>query len=254
MDKVRAAKFTYCRAQLEQGKEGTKHIQAAIGGKSTRFAVVKKLFPTAHIEGTKDAFRAWEYCGKEDTRVEGPVEYGVPPAQRNVAGNVKARNEMLITKGAAQAVKDGDVPIMQLPKLKLAIDLYNSLVSKPTDLDSLDNYWYHGLPGTGKSRGARTEWPDLYNKPLNKWWCEYQAQETVLLDDFSKEHKVLGAHLKNWADHYPFVAETKGGGITIRPKRIVITSNYTPEEIFEDQVTCEAIRRRFKFKYFEKEY
>lgn len=152
---------------------------------------------------------------------------------------------MLIEKGAAAAVKDGDIPIMQLAKVKHAIELYRSITSKPAALDKLDNYWFYGPPGTGKSRGARERWPGLYNKPLNKWWCEYQREDTVLLDDFSKEHKVLGPHLKNWADHYAFVGETKGGGMTMRPVRFVVTSNYTPEEIFEDKVTCEAIRRRF---------
>ena len=36
----------------------------------------------------------------------------------------------------------------------------------------------------------------------------------------------------------------------MRPKRIIITSNYEPEEIFEDKMTIEAIRRRFKFEHF----
>ncbi len=218
-----------------------------MGGKKTRIPAVKKQFPTAHIELARDAYQSWEYCGKEDTRVSGPTEYGVPPAQRNKAGNVKSRNLLLLEKGAAQAVADGDIPLLQLPKIKHAIDLYKQLTSKPSDLDELDNYWIHGPPGTGKSRGARTRWSNIYNKPLNKWWCDYAGQETVLLDDFSKEHKVLGPHLKNWADHYAFVAETKGGGTTIRPKRLVITSNYTPEDIFEDEMTQEAIRRRFNF-------
>lgn len=101
MEKVQAAKFTYCRAQLEQGAVGTKHIQACFGGKSTRFGIVKKLFPTAHIEPSKAPFKAWEYCGKEDTRVEGPVQFGVPPAAKNRLGDTKARNKMLIEKGAA---------------------------------------------------------------------------------------------------------------------------------------------------------
>lgn len=217
-----------------------------MGGKKTRFPTIHKLFPGAHVEAAVDAFKAWEYCGKDDTRVSGPVDFGIPPAQRNKKGNVKQRNELLIMKGAAQAVADGDVPLLQLPKLKHAIDLYHQLTDKPVELDKLDNYWFYGAPGTGKSRGARDKWPGLYNKPLNKWWCDYTGQETVLLDDFSIEHACLGPHLKNWADHYPFVAETKGGGVTIRPKRLVITSNYTPEEIFKDKMTIEAVKRRFK--------
>lgn len=158
---------------MERGESGTLHLQACMGGKSTRFTVIKKHFPTAHIEAARDAYHSWEYCGKEDTRVSGPVQYGVPPAQRNKAGNVKARNELLIAKGAAQAVTDGDVPIMQLPKLKLAIDLYHSLTTRPAELDQLDNYWFYGPPGTGKSRGARDRWSCVYNKPLNKWWCDF---------------------------------------------------------------------------------
>lgn len=250
LEKIKVAGFKYARVQLEQGENGTRHLQGCFGGKATRFTVINKLLPDAHIEAAKSPYDAWEYCGKEDTRVEGPVEFGVPPANRARKGDLKRRNAMLLEKGAAAAVTDGDIPIMQLPKLKLAIDLYNSITAKPSDLDALDNYWLYGPPGTGKSRGARTRWPGLYNKPLNKWWCEYQNEDTVLLDDFSKEHKVLGAHLKNWADHYPFVAETKGGGVTIRPKRIIITTNYKPEEIFEDEMTIEAIRRRFKFEKF----
>jgi hypothetical protein len=135
--------------------------------------VVKKLLPTAHIEASKSPFKSWEYCGKEDTRVEGPVDFGVPPAALNRAGDKKTQNKMLIAKGASAAVDDGDIHILQLPKLKHAIDLYHSITSKPAELDSLDNYWYYGPPGTGKSSGARRNFPDYFNKPLNKWWCAY---------------------------------------------------------------------------------
>jgi len=70
-----------------------------------------------------------------------------------------------------------------------------------------------------------------------------------LLDDLGKDRLVLATHLKVWADHYPFTAETKGGGTTIRPKRIIVTSNYSPAELFEDKVTLEAIERRFKVEF-----
>lgn len=136
-----------------------------------------------------------------------------------------------------------------MPKVKHAIDLYKSLIAKPATLDKLDNHWIWGPSGSGKSSGARTRWPDLYNKPLNKWWCDYQGEATVLLDDLGKDRLVLGTHLKQWADHYPFTAETKGGGVRIRPERIVVTSNYHPNEIFQDQTTIEAITRRFQITH-----
>lgn len=129
--------------------------------------------------------------------------------------------------GVVKAVEQGYINIERAPQLKNALDLVRSLKSTPMNLEVLDNYWFVGLPGTGKSRGARLRWPGLYNKPLNKWWTEYAGQETVLLDDFSLEHACLGAHVKHWADHYPFTAESKGGGCVIRPKRIVVTSNYS---------------------------
>jgi hypothetical protein len=99
MDKLKAAGFTYARGQLERGESGTPHLQACFGGKSTRFSVIHKMFPGCYVAGSKSPFDAWEYCGKEDTRVEGPVEYGVPPAAKNRAGDTKKRNAMLLEKG-----------------------------------------------------------------------------------------------------------------------------------------------------------
>lgn len=47
----------------------------------TRLPAAKKLFTeNPHVEVAKSALNAWEYCGKKETRVEGPVEFGVPPA------------------------------------------------------------------------------------------------------------------------------------------------------------------------------
>lgn len=75
---VKAAGFTHFRGQLEKGESGTLHLQATFGGKQCRFPAIKKLFPTAHIEAAHSPLDAWKYCGKEETRVEGPVEWGIP--------------------------------------------------------------------------------------------------------------------------------------------------------------------------------
>lgn len=59
--------------------------------------------------------------------------------------------------------------------------------------------------------------------------------------------KQIGAqHMKQWADHYPFSAESKGASVKIRPKKIVVTSNYHPREIWTGDQDLLPILRRFK--------
>lgn len=111
----------------------------------------------------------------------------------------------------------------------------------------LQNEWIWGEPGVGKTRGVWEKYgcDGVYVKSLNKWWDGYEDREVVLLDDWDPSMKCLAFLLKAWADRYPFRAETKGGSIMIRPKRIVVTSNYSIEQCF-DGPDVEAILRRFK--------
>jgi len=80
----------------------------------------------------------------------------------------------------------------------------------------------------------------------NKWWCGYQHQLNVIVDDFDKSHNYMGYYLKIWADMYSFNAEIKNGSMFIRPEHIIVTSNYHPNDIWDDNTTIEPIRRRFK--------
>lgn len=123
--------------------------------------------------------------------------------------------------------------------------------SKVQDLPVLDNQWIWGQPGIGKSRKARQENPGCYIKLHNKWWLGYKGEDVVLYDDLGRTDATwIGEFLKQWADHYPFPAETKGDGMVIRPRRIIVTSNYSIQELFgHDESLCEAVTRRFKSVY-----
>ena len=84
----------------------------------------------------------------------------------------------------------------------------------------------------------------------NKWWDGYAEQDVVILEDFDKRHDVLIHHLKIWADRYPFPVEWKGGSSVIRPKKMIVTSNWHPKDIWSAAEDIEPILRRFHVTRF----
>ena len=131
-------------------------------------------------------------------------------------------------------------------------EVHNRFVNLKIIDGELINEWYYGEPGTGKTKKAWNENPKLYIKPLNKWWDGYNGEDVVLLDDWDPKHDVLVSHLKQWADRYPFRAEMKGSSIMARPKKIIVTSNYSIDECFQNPQDVDAIKRRFKIHKFSK--
>lgn len=57
------------QGQLEQGENGTPHIQGLLKTESVRFSAVKKLLPRAHIEKARNTFALVQYVAKEETRL-----------------------------------------------------------------------------------------------------------------------------------------------------------------------------------------
>ena len=222
----------------------------------------------------KQPNRVWEF-GVMSVREENlgnpnasgaPGNVGNPVGNPGNVGNPKARgpsmqermerNKRLRSETMDDLCNTGEISVMQVRGLKNArLDLREELRSSgpvKTIDGPLDNFWFCGRSGTGKSREARLRWPFAYGKNCNKWFCGYDGQATVLIEDFDRKHDVLCHHLKIWADRYPFTAEVKQGNTgTIRPDRIVITSNYHPRDIWHDEGDLEPILRRFKVVNFD---
>ena len=244
--------YRYLVVGKEVGESGTPHMQGYIIFKTMKsLPQLKKILPRAHWEirrGTHEEAR--DYCKKDGDFIED----GDEPMTKQAKGAAGGTAEKRRWDDAREAAKKGRFD--EIPS-----DIYCKYTSNfhfiarqnmaaPPEINNLDNHWYYGPPGSGKSSSARKDYPDYYDKPCNKWWDGYQDQEAVIIDDFDKDHKMLGHHLKRWADHYPFTAEIKGSAINIRPKHIIVTSNYLPEDIFDDQTLVDAVRRRFKIKKF----
>ena len=71
-----------------------------------------KKLPGCHVDISRNAMKAYNYCKKSNTRLEGPLEHGVPPAALNVKGDKAARNKMLIEIGAEKAVDEGHIDLL----------------------------------------------------------------------------------------------------------------------------------------------
>jgi len=226
----------------EVGDSGTPHLQGTVVFKTQRSlsAVIKSL-PGCHVEVARDVFASIEYCRKDGDF----VERGTPPLKAAAAA----------FKGIAERwelAKQGRFE--ELPPEH--IRTYEYVKRKFTECESwvpMAHEWRYGASGAGKSRSAREEYPDAYIKDASKWWDGYDHQEVVIIEDWDpKCSEYLTRYLKIWSDHYHFPAEVKGGKLTIRPKKIIVTSQYPIDACFLDSESYDAINRRFKSMHYHK--
>jgi len=93
---------------------------------------------------------------------------------------------------------------------------------------------------------VKATYPGAYYKHINKWFDGYQGQETVVIEDVDPDSCThMTRYFKIWGDRYAFPVEIKGGSLIIRPKMVIITSNYTMEECFKNLPDLEAMQRRY---------
>ncbi|AJD07474.1 replication-associated protein [Odonata-associated circular virus-9] len=231
---------------------GRPHKQAYIVlYKKQRPSFVRKLFPNTYnhiMNGTLEQNDI--YISKKNTQQI--HEYGDKPMTQEEKGEEGAAywREQLELAKKDPSLCDPKLQIIHHRNLEAIHEKAKRV--KLSDLDKLDNWWYIGCTGTGKSRTARQLYPDAYIKQCNKWWNDYDGEETVIIDDLNPDHKFMANFIDQWCDHYPFPAEFKGGQKTIRPKRFIITTRYTIEEILGENnfSQIESWKRRFQIKEF----
>ena len=243
-----AHRCDYICVGRERGASGTPHFQGYIYWSTLKsLSQMCEEIHGAHWEPQRGTpAQASEYCKKEGDY----FEHGTLPLQRQERGGMEKERWEL----ALSAYKAGNyeaVPPDILIRYGKGLDFAVSKLVKYDLSDTEEKMeWYYGASGTGKSRRARDENPGAYLKMCNKWWDGYSGEDVVIIEDFDKSHSVLCHHMKIWADRYSFPAEIKGAKMDIRPKKIIVTSNYHPRDIWIESADLDPIMRRFRITHF----
>lgn len=228
----------------EVGENGTPHLQGWVSMKNTmRLTTMRGILGKAHWEvmgGTvADSIR---YCSKEGNY----YSFGVAPAGQGARTEIRSMTEAIRGGASDREIYDafGD----------RALRVGNQLQRvRATYLEELRNWEmevriYWGAPNTGKSRAVWDEFgiENVYPKMPGKWWDGYRGQRCVLIDDFDPDDRfglTFDFYLK-LLDRYPMRIEWKGGSGQFFSRVICITSNFDPEDWFNDKPNRAAFFRR----------
>lgn len=232
----------------ELGESGTLHYQGFVRFKHPiTFDRARRLVGgRGHIEVQKGTSQqAADYCKKDGIF----VEHGELP--RSAAKTSKEMWRKIIEwaeNGEIEKIKDEYPHAYFLHRSKII----SMRKRESSILGDLLHEWWVGPTGTGKSRKLWAEYPEHFPKSLNKWWDGYADEDTVAIEEMTPAAGQFLAHyLKIWADRYPFSPEIKGGTLKkIRPKKIIVLSNYTIEECFPESQDNLPLKRRFKVVNF----
>lgn len=217
--------FKYIIYQKEKCTTGNEHFQGYFQlAKTCRIPAAKRLLneESAHIEPQKGTnSQARDYCRKEESRVDGPWEHGI------FAEGAGKRTDL--DRIAEMPLEDiiENHPGTYVKYHKGLKALRQDAIPKRTWKTEVHVYW--GEPGTGKSRTANELAPNAYWKmPGSKWWDGYNGEDDVIIDDFKPDEWERDALLR-LMDRYPLRVEYKGGSCEFAAKRLIITTNFDPE-------------------------
>lgn len=217
---------------------GTPHLQGFVAWENPRSIDKFMKIPITkgmHVEKTRGSPKqASDYC-KEDGKFE---EFGELPIQGERTDWTEAVNAIKDGVGIAEVIEQQP---QMLPCIR-ALERYKALTLKPQHRE-VNVFVLVGSAGSGKTRWAYDNYPDLYSKPRGDWWDGYTGQKAILLDDYYGY--LPYCELLRVLDRYPYQVPIKGGFVQAQWDTVIITSNKTPHHWYKDGLTP-ALRRRLK--------
>ncbi len=260
--------------QVEQGEEGTIHLQGYLELQTPRQLewIKAKLNQRAHWERRKGTrSQAILYCCKEETRLVHPRGWtsSVPTWTDLCSENLKSSlNSLGITLLQETRTSSNDSRLSEVKeclsknsstieeiaedyfdlwvRYHRAFEKYITMKTEPRNFKT-EVHVLFGPTGTGKSKWCMDNYPVAYWKQRSKWWDGYFKHETVVMDEY---YAWLPFDLLlRLCDRYPLLVESKGGQLQFVANTIIITTNKLPHEWYP---LCyfPALRRRIKHWHY----
>lgn len=213
--------YKYLIYGKEIGKTNkTPHLQGYIEFNNRKyFSTLKAFNPNIHWEKRLGSqLQAINYCKKEGNY----VEYGDKKVQGK-RNDISYYKELALKEGMKKVVEEGNFQEIR------TCELYLKYKEEERNFKP-EVIWIHGESGSGKSLKASEE-KDAYWKDKSQWWDGYDKHNTIIMDDFRSSDMKFD-YLLRLLDRYPMRVQVKGSSRQMLSKKIIITSIYSPEEIY----------------------
>ncbi len=204
---------------------GTPHIQGYFRLKNPKsFKKIKKEFPRAHIlVATENDITNKNYCSKDGKILTERGEL----SRQGARSDLSAIREMIQEEPTMRSMIGNLSNLQGIRTAEKLLTYY-----EPGRNWKPDVFWFYGSTGTGKSRKAFEDYPNAYVAMDNaRWWEGYDGHSEVIIDDM-REDFCPYKQLLRLTDRYETRVETKGGSRQFRAKTIVITSCYSPQQMY----------------------
>ena len=213
-----------------------------------RFSMVKRYFPTAHIESVKGTVSQninyikksgkWENDIKHGTQIPGTFEeFGTPPPDskgKNV-DMTELYNMVMDGLTNAEIIARNQDYILQIDKLdKLRTIILTDKYKNTRRLDIEVTYCY-GVTGAGKTRSVLDEYGDSnvfrvtdYQHPFDGYNC----QRVIVFDEFRSSLPLKD--ILNYCDVYPLELSARYANKYACYNKVFIISNWKLEKQYEE--------------------
>jgi len=257
----------YIVFQKEQGEHGTPHFQGYM-----EFTQPKKRQTLCHrlkawyMPAMGKPWQCKEYCTKEATRLEDPIEWGTSVTQGQRVDIIGFRDAISEETNARQMIEEYPLLMAKFPKF---YRLCSNLTFPHREIAEKQVILCYGPPRSGKTTWARKQTKDYWINPIGsgKWFDGYDKQPTVIFDDYGGDGTVYRLNdLLRLTHTWTETVQIKGAFVPWCPSKVIFTTNYHPSTWYsleqDDQkryqnreVSYEALIKRFtKVLYFQDDH